>query len=246
MEIKTVEVNTHSIRYVEEGKPGGDVILFIHGWGVSPYTYKDSILALGKHSYVIAPYIRGIENIQTTSDFLANFMDAIRISSAVVIGHSFSGIVATGLAFYYPKRIKALVLIDTIGIDFGRSKAGWIIAWLRHVTSLLFGPHRDSPKFLARLTGDFVYHVFRYPRELYKEIQLMFRIDISEMIQKLHTPILVLTGKDDILVPKEVGEKIARLNKNATFKTMPGSHNWAKTQVEALAREVGEFVRNLS
>jgi len=243
--VKTIEYKGRKFVYAEYGDSSKEPFLFIHGWGVSPFTYKDSIQELSSHFHVLAPYIQGVDDLKASSDTLAQFMDAQKVSSAVVLGHSFSGIVAAGLAYYYPKKVKALVLIDTIGIDFGRSNFVWLITWFRHVLTLLVGRNRYPVKSLRRIAIDFTFHILFYPHLLFREVRFMLKINLSKIIEKLSMPILVLEGKDDVLVPKEVGEKIVKLNPKAQLKIMPGGHNWSKVDVEVLSREVTEFVNSL-
>lgn len=244
--MKVVETRLGKIRYFEKGSENKKTILFIHGLGVSPWTYKEAIEALSTDFRVVAPYIQGVSDLKNSSDFLAVLLEELQISSVIPLGHSSSGVIATGFAYYYPKKTKALILIDTVGIPINRSFLTWVVIWSRHVISLLVGPFRNSGGFIFKLFTDFTFHILFYPKLLAKEMWFTLHFDMSSLIAKIDVPILVLRGKDDIIIPKEVGEKIIELNKKAVFKEMPGGHNWAKTEVKALAREVEEFVKAIS
>lgn len=243
--MKVVRLSSGRIRFLEKGDKNNPAFFFIHGWGVSPFTYKASIEALSKDFYVIAPYMQGRVDLQEASEALSELVKQLEISSAVVLGHSFSAIIATAFSYYCPQKVKALVLVDPMGIPIKRSTIGWVIVWLKHVALMFVGSQKQSGKFLLRVGLDFTFHIIFYPHILLKELTMMLKSDISEMLEKLSIPILVLVGKDDILLPKEAGDKIIKLNPKAVLKIMPGGHSWSKVDVKALTREVREFVKHL-
>ena len=107
------------LNYVERGDPRGTPMVLLHGYTDSRRSY-DRILPLLPASFrVLAVTHRGHGNSSkpdtgyAPSDFasdLAAFLDAMRIESAVIVGHSMGSTVAQRFAIDYPSRARALVL----------------------------------------------------------------------------------------------------------------------------------------
>ena len=107
------------LNYVERGDPHGTPVVLLHGYTDSRRSY-DRILPLLPSSFrVFAVTHRGHGNSSKPDtgylphDFaadLAAFLDAMRIQSAVIVGHSMGSTVAQRFAIDYPSRTRALVL----------------------------------------------------------------------------------------------------------------------------------------
>jgi pimeloyl-ACP methyl ester carboxylesterase len=107
------------LNYVERGNPRGTPVVLMHGYTDSRRSY-DRILPLLPASFrVFAVTHRGHGHSSkpdtgyAPSDFaadLAAFLDAMRIESAVIVGHSMGSTVAQRFAIDYPSRTRALVL----------------------------------------------------------------------------------------------------------------------------------------
>ncbi len=98
-------------------------IIFIHGYGMSSAVW-DKVLTLFSSKYTCyAPDLPGFgnsdkpENGYSCSELaedIAQFLDALRISQAILIGHSLGGLTVQHFAVRYPDRVMALVLSNTI------------------------------------------------------------------------------------------------------------------------------------
>ncbi|MGC2304853.1 alpha/beta fold hydrolase, partial [Candidatus Binatus sp.] len=100
----------------------GRKILFVHGAGSNGHTWHRQIEAFGAQHSPIALDLpghgrsAGVEGLRTVgdyADFVAAFLDALKIKSAVVLGHSMGGAIAMELGLRHAARVEALVLSCT-------------------------------------------------------------------------------------------------------------------------------------
>jgi pimeloyl-ACP methyl ester carboxylesterase len=116
-------VQTRDLRmhYLQEGT--GEPVLFIHGFPETSYEWRFQLEALGRRYACFAPDMRGFgqtdkPGVRVTRAILAqdviNFMDALGIEQAAVVGHDWGGIIAFKLAIDWPERVTQLALLDTL------------------------------------------------------------------------------------------------------------------------------------
>jgi pimeloyl-ACP methyl ester carboxylesterase len=107
------------LNYVERGDPRGTSVILLHGYTDSRRSYDRILPLLPSSFHVFAVTHRGHgdsgkpEAGYMPSHFaadLAAFLDAMRIESAVIVGHSMGSTVAQRFAIDYPTRTRALVL----------------------------------------------------------------------------------------------------------------------------------------
>jgi non-heme chloroperoxidase len=119
-----VALNTGvTLQYAEKGHGRGQVIIFLHGYTDSWYSYSGvlELLPPRYHGYALTQRGHGDSekpvNGYAMDDFAADviaFMDHFGIHQAVVVGHSMSSVIAQRIAIDYPERVKKLVLIGAI------------------------------------------------------------------------------------------------------------------------------------
>jgi pimeloyl-ACP methyl ester carboxylesterase len=105
------------------GAPGGEAILFLHGFPESHRTWREVAPALAEDHFVVAPDQRGfaasdkpvgVENYRTDriiEDLIA-LADALALDRFTLVGHDWGGAVAWLAALRHPDRIKRLVIIN--------------------------------------------------------------------------------------------------------------------------------------
>ncbi len=117
--LKSVEVNSHRIAYLDIGK--GPPVILLHGFGGSMWQWEYQQTVLSAHVRVITPDVLGSSlsdkpPIDYRPDemltFLSGFMDALHIRQAVLVGHSMGAGLAIGMALDHPDRVTKLVLIS--------------------------------------------------------------------------------------------------------------------------------------
>lgn len=114
------------IHYKELGS-GEEVLILLHGFGASLFSWRDVMKDLSIFGRVIA-YDRPAFGLterpvyqspvafnhyanDNQPELLISFMDALDIDEAILIGHSAGGTLAVKTALKYPERVKSLVLV---------------------------------------------------------------------------------------------------------------------------------------
>jgi len=118
----SLNINNHKVSYIDEGKYGAPVIIFIHGFPFNKSMWSSQIESLTNFCRVIAYDIRGFGNsdsgrekftIELFAKDLISVMDALKIDTAILCGLSMGGYIALNAIENYPDRFSALILSDT-------------------------------------------------------------------------------------------------------------------------------------
>jgi pimeloyl-ACP methyl ester carboxylesterase len=242
-----------STQYLTAGDGNeGTPLLLLHGLADSAYSWRWVIPALAASHRVYAPSLPGFGRSakpkcnyspEFFTAFVANFMDAMGLQRAALVGNSLGGLIAMRLALAQPERVSALALLDSAGL--GRQ-----IAWaLRLMTLPGLGPllvrwHRTAPGarlWAASLAALLAEHPNQLPAEWREELFEMARPPgyleatiatarsgvslkgqrtqeiLLDRLAGLTVPVLVLWGEHDRIVPvSQTGAASRRLADSRT------------------------------
>jgi 4,5:9,10-diseco-3-hydroxy-5,9,17-trioxoandrosta-1(10),2-diene-4-oate hydrolase len=119
-----ITVKGVNIRYVVRG--AGSPVLLIHGFGVFLELWWFNIEPLSKRYLVYAMDLPGhglsdkppIDyTLFFATEFAADFMQALGIEHASLIGHSMGGLLALSVAINFPEKVDKLILVDSAGLS---------------------------------------------------------------------------------------------------------------------------------
>ena len=120
-----IKVGTINTRYWAEGSQGSPVIL-IHGIGGYIEAWLPNFDALAAQHQVYAVDLLGhgrtdkpldvSYTIASLTQFVKDFMAALGIEQAHVVGHSLGGAIGTRLALTFPTVVDKLVLVESAGL----------------------------------------------------------------------------------------------------------------------------------
>jgi non-heme chloroperoxidase len=108
------------LHYVEQGPASGPVLLMLHGYSDSSFSFSRVMPLMRPDWRVIAPDLRGHGDSERPAlgyrpadfaDDVVRLMDGLRIPSAVIAGHSMGSFVARKVYELAPDRVTKLVLI---------------------------------------------------------------------------------------------------------------------------------------
>ncbi|KAJ5590496.1 Alpha/beta hydrolase fold-1 [Penicillium hetheringtonii] len=119
-----VQANTHRLNYADshpDGAPAnGHTFIFIHGLGSSQNYYypvipnlteKHRCITLDTYGAARSPYTGDRVSIPGIADDVISVLDALKVSKAIVVGHSMGGLVVTELGSRYGDRVQGVVAI---------------------------------------------------------------------------------------------------------------------------------------
>ena len=143
--MKTVMANGLRFSYLEEGT--GPLVLLVHGFPDTPYTWDATMPALAAAGYrAVAPFTRGYAPTEIPSDGkydtdtlgkdVLALIDALSADGrAIVVGHDWGASGAYAAAALGPEKVKLLV---TLAIPHPRSitPTPWLAWKVRHFVSL--------------------------------------------------------------------------------------------------------------
>jgi non-heme chloroperoxidase len=110
------------VHYAEQGDPGGEVLVFVHGWPDSWFSFSRLLPLLPARYRAYALDQRGFGDSErpgsgyTIDHFAADvvaFLDAVGAARATLIGHSMGSFIARRVAETRPERVTRLVLIGS-------------------------------------------------------------------------------------------------------------------------------------
>jgi len=121
--VKHIRTGVLEMAYEESGPEAGYPILLLHGFPYDPRAFDETAPALAAAGYrVIVPYLRGYGETRFLSPaamrsgqqaaigrYVLDFMDALKIPNAVLVGFDWGGRAACVVSALWPERVRGLV-----------------------------------------------------------------------------------------------------------------------------------------
>ncbi len=233
----------------------GEAIVFIHGSGPGVSAFANWRLVIPKletQFKIIAPDMAGfgfttrkeneVYNKENWTNQIVEILDELGIESANFVGNSFGGAMALSMAINHPKRVKKMVLMGAVGVDFTITK-GLDEVWgyqpsienMRHLLDLFAYNRNLVNDELARLRYEASIRpgfqesfaaMFPAPRQRWVDA-LAFPDD---EIKAIETETLIIHGRDDLIIPLENSKKLNQLIPNSQLHVFGQCGHW--TQIE--------------
>jgi pimeloyl-ACP methyl ester carboxylesterase len=264
MTVNTIQLSTGvTLEYVEQGRETGIPVICLHGVTDSWHSFEGLLPHLPDDLRVFAVTQRGHggsskpETGYRYVDFAADvraFMDARRLSTAVIAGHSMGSLVAQRAAIDYPDRMRALALLGaflTIGGDAGVEEF-----WATTLSSLTDPIPRDvALDFqLSTLAGPippeqlelFVAESQRVPAHVWRATFREFLdTDFSPELPTISVPTRMLWGEKDAYCGPAHWTGLQRAipqGRATVYEGVGHAIHWE--QPARVARDLVEFVRD--
>jgi pimeloyl-ACP methyl ester carboxylesterase len=212
----------------------GPPLVWLHAAnGVEPE--HPVIAGLARHHAVVAPLAPGfqdlseLDEIQDVHDLALHYDDVLEaagIEQAVVVGHSFGGMIAAELASHFPKRASRLVLLAPLGL--------WNSDY--PVADMFAVPYPELPRLLYAETPvaategpageDAVDGLVRLAQGMTTVAKFVWPIPdrgLSRRLRRVSAPTLVVFGEQDALVPARYADDFVRLLPDAAKVIVPGA-----------------------
>lgn len=237
----------------------GDPVFLIHGSGpgVSAWAnWRLNIGDLARHRRVVAPDMVGFGYTQRPTDIeygmdvwvrhCIDVMDALDIDRADVVGNSFGGALALGLAVHHPDRIGKIILMGSVGVPFdlteGLDKVWGYTPSIENMRQLLdiFAYDRGlvtdelaELRYRASIQPGFQESfsaMFPAPRQRWVQAMSFSDVQISSIPHRA----LIVHGREDQVIPLGNALRLSQLLQNSELHVFGKCGHW--TQIEHTQR----------
>lgn len=270
-----VDVGGVRTRYIEAGKPGAPAVVMLHGTGghweafcanIGPYAEQFHVFAFdmkgaGFSDKPDEPYL-----ISELAAFVKNFMTAVGIERASVVGVSLGAQTAARLAINYPESTDKVVLISPVGLarlhpvrdgkaDEGLGRRKQIVddtSW-ESTKSIFYGLIHDHDDILPDLVKlrQTIHRMPNAARDM-ANVFKMAQPDIyaqeaihDDELRALKAPVLVFVSEHDAPFFRDAARVIAELAPKATLIELSDVAHWAQFEAADYFNEVTiEFLTN--
>lgn len=234
-----------TMNYVEAGDPKGPVVLLIHGYTDSSFSYSRVIPMLDKNYRILAIDQRGHgesdkpETGYEMRDFAADaaaFLEALGVKSATVVGHSMGSFVAMQTALDFPDKVDRLVLVGTASTAKNEAVQQLLTAVnalkdpvpreFAHEFQVGASSH-DLPKDFFETVVD---NSAKLPANVWKKaLAGVAAKDFRPDLNKIKVPVTIFWGAKETIFSREEQEPLIKGLPNAKFVVYPNSGhapNW--------------------
>jgi 2-hydroxy-6-oxo-6-(2'-aminophenyl)hexa-2,4-dienoate hydrolase len=257
-------VRTH---YLEAGQ--GEPLILLHGGGAgadSVGNWKSTISQFSRHFRTLAMDMVGFGETgkpdpasfaysqSARVQHLRDFLDAVNIQRASIVGNSMGGATAIGLAVDDPQRVKRLVLMGSAGlntslhadlmpvINYDFTREG-MVRLIRALTNERFVPDPGLVDYrLQKSLEPQTRAAYGATMKWIKEQGGLFYP--PQFIARVACPTLVINGKDDKVVPLANAYRFLELIPDSWGYIVPHCGHWAMMErPREFVRACLEFLR---
>lgn len=248
-----IAVNDIQIYYEFHGPPDGDVVVLSNGVLMSTASWAFQTAALSQRYRLLLYDCRGMwqsdhpqgpYSMELHAEDLAGLMDVLDIESAHIGGTSYGAEISMIFALKYPDRTKSLMVTSAVS-HVESLLQGFIEIWYgaaqAHDPERLFQvvyPLTFSEAWIADNQATLDQARERYQLldfDAFSELLLSFsQLNITDDLNQITAPTLVIVGEDDMLKPRAYSEIIADQIPHAEFAVIPGAGHaalWEKAEV---------------
>lgn len=265
----SIKTGSFDTNYHDYSKDKGNPVVLIHGSGpgVTSWANWGKVMPkLSENRRVLAPdmvgfgYTQRPDGIKYSMDGWVqqtiDFLDAMGLDKVDLVGNSFGGALAMAVAILYPNRIRRLVLMGSMGVDFPITD-GLDTAWgytpsfenMEELLKLfvsdegLINDELVKSRFEASTqTGFQESFSSMFPAPRYNSVKEMAKYE--SRIPEIQHETLIIHGREDKVIPTFTSERIFKLISNAQLHIFGHCGHW--TQIEQNAKFVQQVDMFLS
>jgi pimeloyl-ACP methyl ester carboxylesterase len=238
----------------------GKTVVFVHASGSNGHNWHYQLDALGaKHSPIAMDMpgharsdgVTGFETVTQYTDFLAAFLDALKLRSAVIAGRSLGGAVALDFAIRYPQRTQAVIAICTAArFSIPADRLAALEAVAKGRASQQFNNDGYSPKTVKEnmdvIREGWGEQIKTDPRVRWTDVKACAAVDLTAGLGKIDKPTLVLAGADDTTTTPADAQLIADRIKGAKLvKIADAAHNLPTEKPAEVNAAIEQFLSQL-
>ena len=259
-----LEVEGTRVRYVDVGE--GPPVVLLHGFASSIENWLTVMPKLVRDHRVIAIDLRGFGwTDRPVADYspaaqaklLKAVLDERKVNKVSIVAHSWGSSVALAFALAYPAQVDRLALYDAWVYD-SQLPSMFHMARAKGLGEVLFGlfyseRYEDritlgfyDPDMVSQALVDDVERAFDRPGTRAAALETVRGMRFDEMELKYKTitaPTLLLWGREDLVTPVAIGEKLVRQLPNARLNVYPRCGHFPMLEaISESTRDLGAFL----
>jgi pimeloyl-ACP methyl ester carboxylesterase len=192
----------------------------------------------------------GRQSILEYARDVVEFMQALKLRSAVMVGHSMGSAIALTLALHFPKRVLGLGLLGAgarlrvaPAILETLSNPNTFAAGVQMVTEMAYAAHCDPRLKEAGMRQ----MAETRPPVLYGDFLACDAFNVSDSLARIHVPTLILVGAEDRLTPPRYSDLLHTQIAGSTLKVVPDAgHMVMLEQPHLVAAALADFLAGIS
>ena len=225
---KRMALNTGvELEYVEQGPPGGIPVIFLHGLTDSWHSFETVLPNLPNNIRAFALSQRGHGDSDKPSDVyspeffaddVAAFIAEKGLGKAVIVGHSFGGVIAQRFALDYPDLTARLVIVSS---DAAIGKNPGMPEFFNEVMQIKGKPSREfmeqfqmatlSRKIDSAYFNLLVDESLKVPGSVFQQaFKGMMDANYIDQLKRISQPTLILWADKDSMVFREGQETLLK------------------------------------
>lgn len=245
---------------------GNNCIVFLHGLGgnltawnptrelLRKKGYKTLAIDLRGHGKSGRPNDKAKYNFKRIAKDVVELLEYEKISSFILVGHCFGGIISLYIASLYPRKVSKLVLINsTFKKPFGNAllsnsfSQGFFsilaktLPRLKVNTQVNFQGYRGTADHdVKRICSDILH---TSPKSYMFLLAQLLALNTHKILNTITAPTLVISSADDSVYPTRISQEMASKISNATLVVVPHeNHIIVINNPEIIAEKIGEFI----
>jgi len=226
IEEKQARVGKRRVNYYEGGKRNPRKVLLLHGFGgTAQMTWMRLMPALAKDYHVIAPdllassFLRlnpATYSVDSEVELVLGLMQALNLEKADFVGLSVGGWVSLIIALEHPEKVGKLVLVESAGLRTEIPELARLTLTDREKAKrfleLLFYNPPPLPGFvLDQLVKSSTRIKAKYEAVFMGFVENSKLRLLDNKVWQVRQPTLVIHGREDRVIPFEVGERLHKL-----------------------------------
>lgn len=259
-ETLTLDTSFAKTHVIVSGPKDAPPLVLLHGYSFTSIEWYNSIDAFSRYyrTYAIdipgqvgkSFLLRPIKNLADYTAWLKEVLDALQLEQVYLVGHSYGGWLALGLALSAPERVSKLVLMAPAATF----KPLTVFFYLRGMLCSFFPNRFLMRRFLewmtarenrANLAGqDYMLEQFYQGFKYYKPVTPVApTVYTDDQLKQLKTPVLLLLGEQEVIynVPAVIC-RAGRLLPHLQVALVPGAgHGLILEQPELVSDTILKF-----
>lgn len=233
--IAKLKSNT-SIAYTDEGK-GEEVLLFIHGLASYIPSWKKNTTALSSKFRCIAIDLPGFGksqqgvnsgNMNYYAQIVHEFIDELKLKNVTIIGHSMGGQIALNCVLSFSDDIKKIILLAPAGLEVFTGFDKFLMFGTYDDQMVCNGSDEQIKKNMEinfyKMPADAGFMIddaikmkscknfSSYREVINNSINGMIAQTLSEKLNLIDKPVLIIFGENDYLIPNKLLHKQQTIN----------------------------------